>query len=359
MYWEGYLIKIYIYHVDRLVTTNKINSQSRTVSGDYIVYLRDFALSKGIAARTLLKESNAALALLLNPPEQVEESIFHKIGSNLFTSLKVPYSGVLQFGKGMLLSLHGPLGVAIQGANNLKEVAILAEKYYQTRATSRSLLLVEAPDFFCLRLSEEGIQYDHYLSMATLVSFEYIIARLLSHHHLMGECIVHQQTAEPENFPWNEVRGYQLLFNQVHNQILVPQTWMEYATKPIDSELADLAKSQCDQTLEELLPLGLENEIRLRLKSFPDKNIGLKEMAHQLHVSPSTLQRRLREFDITFKKIKLEERLNEAKELLFDQNYNLERISEHLGFCDASSFTKSFKTFTGQTPTEYRRAHSE
>jgi len=82
-------------------------------------------------------------------------------------------------------------------------------------------------------------------------------------------------------------------------------------------------------------------------------------MANILHISPSTLQRRLREFDTTFKALKLESRLIQAKQLLIERKYTLEQISDRLGFCDASSFTKSFKMLTGQTPSQFREKHRD
>ncbi len=45
------------------------------VSGDYMVYLRDFAISRGITAKTLLSRTNTDISLLLNPPNTIDESI--------------------------------------------------------------------------------------------------------------------------------------------------------------------------------------------------------------------------------------------------------------------------------------------
>ena len=78
-------------------------------------------------------------------------------------------------------------------------------------------------------------------------------------------------------------------------------------------------------------------------------------MAYQLHVSSSTLQRRLREYGVTYKELKIQAKLTQAKSLLMDSQLSLEKVSNQLGFCDASAFTKSFKTFIGVTPSQYRK----
>ena len=337
------------------MSKNTIAAGNHRVSSDYVVYLRDFALQKGISAKTLLEGSDADLQLLLEPPEQVSEKIFLQMAANMFGALDDPYAGVVEFGKGMILSLHGSLGVAIQGASNLFEVAKLTEKYYQTRATARTIQLVKEAHYFCLRHTEAEVDYDAYIALATLISFDYVIETLLSHHHLSENCVIHQIMDEPANFPWQLLQGYRIEFGQAHNQIMLPLDWMKLPIKSIDPELAKLAKNRCEQALQTLSTLDLVGEIRQQLKISQHNNLGLKQMAKLLHVSPSTLQRRLRELGTTFKQIKLQQRLSDAKQLLLDKHYTLEQISEQLGFCDASSFTKSFKNFTGYTPSAYRQ----
>lgn len=336
---------------------NQIHNQLGFVSRDYVLYLREFAVSKGVTAKILLHNTQTDMQFLLNPPKQVSEVSFHQMGFNLFNALENPFVGVIEFGKGMLLSMHGPLGVAIQGADNLDEVANLANKYYQTRANSRSLQVIESATHICLRLSDELLEHDYYYLLSTLISFEHIVAKLLSHHQLKLCCIIEQQASEPENFPWQLIQGFEINFNQAHNQILVPLEWMKLPINPIDPEMAILAKNQCEQTMEELSSQGLLEQISFQLQISKDKNISLKNMAQMLHVSPSTLQRRLRQFNTTFKQVKLDRRLVEAKRLLTEHQFTLEHISEQLGFCDASSFTKSFKTTTGVTPSAFRLQH--
>ena len=56
------------------------------LSNDYIVYIRDFALSKGITAKTLVDDLDVGLDVLLNPPQRVSARTFHKLGFNLFNA---------------------------------------------------------------------------------------------------------------------------------------------------------------------------------------------------------------------------------------------------------------------------------
>ncbi len=327
------------------------------LSKDYLIYIRDFALTKGITAKILVGNLDLSIDILLNPPTQVSAQTFHQLGFNLFNSLPSPLEGVIEFGQGMGLSLHGSLGLAVQGAENLNEVVKLAEQYYLTRANFRTLEHIEDKKFCYLRLTESQAEYDKYFSLAELISFEYVMGQLLAHHKTQDACTIQLISSEPENFPWHLTGDYQIKFNQNFNQLLIPIQWMNLAITPTDTELANLAKDQCQQIIDELSPQGLANEIRQILKSQLSKNISLKEMAVQLHLSTSTLQRRLRELDTTYKDIKLDVRLLASTKLLLNSAHSIDQISEHLGFSDASSFIKSFKTFSGHTPSAYRKKH--
>lgn len=126
-----------------------------------------------------------------------------------------------------------------------------------------------------------------------------------------------------------------------------------------NTELAELAASQCENELQALNPKDLVVEIRHRLRAAKESKPTIDEMASELFMSTSTLQRRLKEQHTTYQQIKSEERLLEAKELLIKSRYTLETISEQLGFSNASNFTKSFKAWMGITPKAFRKEHSE
>ena len=48
-------------------------------------------------------------------------------------------------------------------------------------------------------------------------------------------------------------------------------------------------------------------------------------------------------------------RIDHAKGLLRMPTLSVTQIGSRIGFCEASSFTRAFRKFTGLTPTEYRR----
>ncbi|MEK3935707.1 response regulator [Sporosarcina sp. FSL W7-1349] len=85
-----------------------------------------------------------------------------------------------------------------------------------------------------------------------------------------------------------------------------------------------------------------------------DKNISLTDAAKTVHVSSSHLNRLLKkEYGKTFTEILLDIRIERAKELLL-KNYNVEVVSDMVGFNSAAYFAVCFKKFTGVSPSKYR-----
>ena len=84
-------------------------------------------------------------------------------------------------------------------------------------------------------------------------------------------------------------------------------------------------------------------------------SITLNDVAEQLFMSPQTIQRRLSDLGTSFNTIKENWRRERAIKLLQNSQLSIEAISERLGFSEARSFTRAFKTWTGLSPRKYRQ----
>jgi AraC-like DNA-binding protein len=84
--------------------------------------------------------------------------------------------------------------------------------------------------------------------------------------------------------------------------------------------------------------------------------IQLKDIAHSLGTSPRTLQRRLSDEGITLQALKEEVRRDLAKRLLQSNDLKTTKIADQLGYSDPATFFKSFRSWYGTTPAQYRDA---
>jgi len=88
-----------------------------------------------------------------------------------------------------------------------------------------------------------------------------------------------------------------------------------------------------------------------RLNSPPD----IDRMANLLGMSRATLFRRLEEEQASFSDLLQAIRIKHAKGLLERKDLSISQVGDRLGFSSVSTFSRSFKTFAGMSPVEYRK----
>ena len=85
---------------------------------------------------------------------------------------------------------------------------------------------------------------------------------------------------------------------------------------------------------------------------------ALEALARQLHMSPPTLRRHLREEGSSFQELKDQLRRDLAIYHLGRTELPIQDIAEQLGFSEPSAFHRAFKKWTGLTPGAYRAQES-
>jgi YesN/AraC family two-component response regulator len=90
------------------------------------------------------------------------------------------------------------------------------------------------------------------------------------------------------------------------------------------------------------------------------KKITLKDAAAAVYLSPKYLSRIFKEqTGEGFNEFKFAVKTEEAKNLLLNTGYNINQISDKLGYENPESFIRQFKKITKKTPTEFRRAKTK
>jgi len=119
------------------------------------------------------------------------------------------------------------------------------------------------------------------------------------------------------------------------------------------------------QMLQHALPLTvhqyrrdrlLVQQVRQLLSAQPQDTHSAEALAALLNVSPRTLHRQLREEGATLQALKDEVRHSKASELLLRSQRPIKQVAEAAGFQNEKSFIRAFKTWSGQTPAEFRRS---
>jgi len=136
----------------------------------------------------------------------------------------------------------------------------------------------------------------------------------------------------------------------------------DYMEKPLDFE-------KLGRSIESLIGVDTSNIIEegqgsgakiARVRRFVEKNwykkITLDDVADEVCLSPKYLSRIFKLYTKKgFSNFKLELKMGNAKDLLKKSGYNINQISERLGYENTESFIRQFKKMVGCTPAEYRK----
>jgi AraC-like DNA-binding protein len=145
-----------------------------------------------------------------------------------------------------------------------------------------------------------------------------------------------------------------LEFGAEDNRLLFERATWNVPLRTGDPILLGMLEKRAKELVQEL---RTDSELQARVRKLlieggPMPSVA--EVAKRLGMSARTLQRRLGEEGATFAALIDDARATLARSLADDPKIALLEIAFLLGFSDQSSFTRSFKRWTGQTPAAYR-----
>ncbi len=137
----------------------------------------------------------------------------------------------------------------------------------------------------------------------------------------------------------------------------------DYLQKPVDL-------TAVRESIEKLLEAkaarfpGYSDDKIAKAKRYIERNchtmVSLKDVSEAVALSAKYLSRLfLKTTGMGFNEYKLSLRLKEAKRLLSATSFNIEQISDKLGYQNVESLTRLFKKMSGMTPLAYRKKSKE
>ena len=169
-------------------------------------------------------------------------------------------------------------------------------------------------------------------------------------------------------YPKEDILIYENFFNcpvyfeQNKNALIFDKQYLELKCINHALKLSELLKQSAQKLIENLPefkkhvnpPFLLKFSDALK-RELPEGRASIQNMAELFGMSPRTLQRRLKGYNLSYSNILTSIRVELSKEMLTDDSLSLAEIAFLLGFSESSAFHRAFKTWLGQTPMEYRK----
>lgn len=174
--------------------------------------------------------------------------------------------------------------------------------------------------------------------------------------HIIRAVFQHEEPADASEYL--RIFGPNVSFSGERNELVFPTETLDLPLKEPDPALQEYLDARALALLE---GLGQGREFEQKVRAMIDEELAngapdVETVARRLGMSRRTLQRRLREDGLSFKKLAEDVCRTTALALVANPRFSISSIAAMSGYLDSKSFRAAFSRWTGQTPRDYRRA---
>lgn len=317
--------------------------------------LIDLALSRGLDNHRLLRGTGLFYDDVLAGQSRISPQQFFTLIGNAWKLLDASDTSFL-FGQRMLPGHYGVFSQGLQQCGNLYQ-ALEHLVSYRARLTpllAPRLLLDEHRLYLFWQDTCGAGEWQHFLLEACTTA---IVAMS---RHLSGEKLPWEfyfSCREPRYVEQYWVH----LGDNIHFQF--PVTLMslnrEYLFKPWPGSAPtalQVSQAQCAQQLD--WQASFPDQFSEWLYRHAQEPLSLERAAREFSMSPASLKRKLQKHGTHFQEQLDLMRMQMALTLYWIRGYSNEQVAAHLHFSDTTNFRRSFKRWTGLSPSEMRERFS-
>lgn len=153
--------------------------------------------------------------------------------------------------------------------------------------------------------------------------------------------------------------GCRVRFKAERNAVVLQTSDVNRPFTTYNEELLKILGAQLDNEIEARRTVqNVEEQVKQTLKrSLAGRRPSLQDVAQELHLSVRTLQRRLTDTGVSFKKVVEDIRRELARQYLRQSTVELSETAFLLGYEDTNSFFRAFHEWEGTSPGEWRSQH--
>lgn len=312
----------------------------------------------GVAPRKAFQQAGIPYAIFDDPENRLSyESFGHLLMVCMELTERADFG--LLLGSRFRLQSLGDLGELMRVSATVREalrLLILNLRYYDRFAFS--FLLQPFPDKVFL-----GYSFEQPAVRSAPVFYDLVTA--ITFRILREVCgpawkasFVHMSHSYPQNLtPYRRVFGPNVRFDQEISGVLFNTSWMEQTMPEADAAKWCRLNRQM-QTNQSRLPLSFSEEVLTVLhQMLMTRKTAAGDIANLFGFSKRTLRSRLKNEGTSMQRLLADTRHKLACHLLLNTDLPVAKISVHMGFADATVFSRAFRNWSGTSPRLWRQSN--
>lgn len=314
-------------------------------------YLR-FVQKHGINGTIVLENAGVDPGILDNPEGFLsvkQISLILRHGNRLLNDVTSGF----RFGQELDLHGHGLFGFAILRQKNYRHLVSMVVQYLRVSLPLMDMEIHASGEMISIQLHDNWEFDDLKPTIASIY---------MGSIHSLASLVCRRFTFEfdfpcpGKSLQWQQLaKGVEMRFDCPQNRVLMPLSGRQ--GRDDDASVANyLAAARSQEQLKGSDSLKVVTQVRHLIMTSPGRNSTLERVAENLGMSPRSVRRHLGLAGYAFSTIRNQVRETFATRFLKDTDMPLEKIAEHIGYSDQASFSKAYRSWTGKTPGEIRRA---
>ena len=317
--------------------------------------LLDISRESGFSTEDIIKHAK----IDLNKP--IQEIDIPRIIDNVYNYTK-DEALMVKLGQRVDVTYFGSFGFALMSCSSFSEAIKLINRYQLLLGTGINLNVLSDSHNpqYTLRVSISVLSnLQKKLLTELIISQSIYLLRIITNNDKLKLTISFQHEGINNKELYESILKCNVKFNQLHNEISVPIDLSKEKLVSANSAVHIIYEEQCERLLRDLNKVeNFSAATRRILLQAGDDLPDIKEVAFKLHMSESTLRRRLKEESSSYRIICDEVRDVLAKKYLTSTNLTISDIAMLLNYSEAASFRRAFIRWNKVTPNDYRHSNS-
>lgn len=336
-------------------------ARSATLPARYFSFVLVCTDDMGLPRHPLMRATGLTLAKLATPDALLPISQFNSLVQMVNAATGRTDLG-FELGQRVTYRLHETLGDALEHCHSLDHAVRLCTRYFQSITPSYLMEYQRGP-----RLARISFRPTVAMPIETLTVMSE--SHAVSFHRLGLRATQNRIPAYeirlPMPRPAHASRYRQLTPARVRFgagalpevRIEVPSDFMDSPFRSYDPQLVTERQAQLEPALRAAIDTDRYGDwLRMLLQHAEGCQLTLADAASALHMPPHTLARRLAAEGVEFRALSNEVRVERAADMLARSEAPVATIATRLGYAHTSNFASAFRSRTGVSPRQYRRA---